>query len=253
MLVIGIGVFGITRSSCRDDERPRPQKRELSPVIATEFVDGVALAIVYDTSGSMKDEVKDATGTSRPKYVIANRALEKVVDQLEAWSKSGTEEFPHRLECALVRFSGKAATDMIALSPFAPAPFRAFAQSFHEPEGATPLGIAVQVAARAVLASQMLHKHVVVITDGKNTDGPDPADVLDDIGAAARAHGTGVGAHFVAFDVDASVFAGVKRSGAGVVSAADELQLVHQLHDILEKEVLLEVEDSPAAPGAAGR
>ena len=38
--------------------------------------EGVALAIVYDTSGSMKDPVRDAAGKSSPKYVIANRALD---------------------------------------------------------------------------------------------------------------------------------------------------------------------------------
>src|SRR5437016_4576605 len=40
--------------------------------------DGVALAIVYDTSGSMKEPVRDRTGKLSPKYVIANRALEAV-------------------------------------------------------------------------------------------------------------------------------------------------------------------------------
>ena len=37
--------------------------------------DGVALAIIYDTSGSMGEQVPDASGRNAPKYVIANRAL----------------------------------------------------------------------------------------------------------------------------------------------------------------------------------
>src|SRR5262249_31481248 len=33
--------------------------------------EGVALAVIYDTSGSMKEPVPDASGGTSPKYVIA--------------------------------------------------------------------------------------------------------------------------------------------------------------------------------------
>src|SRR5690349_7994478 len=39
------------------------------PLRAAEAEGGVALAIVYDTSGSMKDNVKDEQGKASPKYV----------------------------------------------------------------------------------------------------------------------------------------------------------------------------------------
>src|SRR5579863_6684713 len=48
--------------------------------------DGVAVAILYDTSGSMKEPVADATGGTAPKYVIANRALLAVTQQLQAFA-----------------------------------------------------------------------------------------------------------------------------------------------------------------------
>jgi len=51
--------------------------------------------------------------------------------------------------------------------------------------------------------------------------------------------------HFIAFDVDAKVFASVKKQGATVVSASDEKQLNSQLEFILQKKILLEDEEPP--------
>src|SRR5687768_1711813 len=51
----------------------------------------VSLAIVYDTSGSMRDPVRDSSGRRSPKYVIGNRALEAVIARVEAFhGKEGT-------------------------------------------------------------------------------------------------------------------------------------------------------------------
>jgi hypothetical protein len=245
VIVILLGTAGMLSNCGKEDAPSEPGPAPLAT--PREFVDGVALTIVYDTSGSMLETVKDSSGAESPKYVIANRALVSVVDQLEAWTKGGSPESPRRLECALVRFEGKSAAVAIPMGTFAPEAFRDFAKSFQRPHGATPLGSAVDQAARAALASPMLHKHVIVISDGKNTDGPSPSSVLEAIDGLSRAQGTAVGAHFIAFDVDASVFGAVKQSGAGVVSASDEVELQGQLHDILENEVLLEVEDPPPA------
>src|SRR5207237_4000545 len=52
------------------------------PVSAADD-DGVALGILYDTSGSMKELVPDSHRASSPKYIIANRALLAVVKQIQ--------------------------------------------------------------------------------------------------------------------------------------------------------------------------
>src|SRR4051812_3553505 len=49
------------------------------PVLAEE---GIALAIVYDTSGSMMDSVPTGGGNYAPKYVVANKALGRIIDQI---------------------------------------------------------------------------------------------------------------------------------------------------------------------------
>jgi hypothetical protein len=60
--------------------------------------------------------------------------------------------------------------------------------------------------------------------------------------------GTGISTHFVAFDVDAKVFAPVKKLDATVVAAADEKQLDTQLQFILQQKILLEEEETPKKP-----
>ena len=45
--------------------------------------EGVALALIYDTSGSMREAVLDKSGQSTAKYVIANRALMAVAKQIQ--------------------------------------------------------------------------------------------------------------------------------------------------------------------------
>ena len=63
----------------------------LAPVTLRGAEEGVALAIVYDTSGSMKEPVSDASGGSAPKYIIANRALLAVTRQASSFCHSWRE------------------------------------------------------------------------------------------------------------------------------------------------------------------
>ena len=58
--------------------------------------DGVAVAILYDTSGSMKQTVRDKTGGSSPKYVIANRALVAIARQIQTFTTNAASGSPAR-------------------------------------------------------------------------------------------------------------------------------------------------------------
>ena len=83
------------------------------------------------------------------------------------------------------------------------------------------------------------------ITDGINTVGPDPAAVMPRLTQLAAQKQNRLSVHFVAFDVNAKVFDGVKKLGATVVGASDEAQLESQLEFILRKKILLEDEEPP--------
>jgi len=208
--------------------------------------EGVAVAIIYDTSGSMKEPVMDAFGGTAPKYQIANRALKSVVGQLEAFATNNSGH--KQLEAGLFVFQGERGREAVKLGPLDAEALRQFADSFSRPQGNTPLGNTVAAAARALLSSPLAHKHMLVITDGLNTAGPAPDSVLPRLKAEAGRQNASLNFHFVAFDVDARQFAAVKRQGATVVGAMDEKQLNLQLQFILRQKILLEDEETPKKP-----
>jgi hypothetical protein len=205
--------------------------------------DGVALAIIYDTSGSMHDSVRDTTGRMSPKYVIANRALTAVAKQIQAYATSSTGGTPRRVDAGLFVFSGNTARQAVKFGPFDAAALEDFARNFSSPNGNTPLGNALNVASRTVLNSPLSRKHVLIITDGLNTEGPTPEAVMPSVKRQAEEKHATLSIHFVAFDMAAQQFAPIKKLGATVVGAADEKQLNTQLEYILQRKILLEEEE----------
>jgi hypothetical protein len=206
--------------------------------------DGIALAIIYDTSGSMKDAVPDQAGRSAPKYVIANRALVAVANQLEAFAtNTPAGGGPRKLSTALFVFEKSGAREAVKFGPLDAATLRSWAEHFNAPSGNTPLGNALTTASHAVLNSTLSHKHVLVITDGMNTAGPKPEEVLPRLKRQAEQKHTTLDVHFIAFDVNAKIFEPIKQLGATVVSAANGSQLDAQLGYILHRKILLEDEE----------
>jgi hypothetical protein len=208
--------------------------------------EGVALAIVYDTSGSMKEQVRDRNGKLSPKYLIANRALEAVTKRIQTFATNTAPSGPRTVHAGLFVFDGTGAKQAVKFGPFQASSFLSWAQKFSDPQGGTPLGYALTAASEPVLNSDLPRKHVLVITDGINTVGPDPASVMPRLIRSAEQKQSRLSFHFVAFDVNAKVFDGVKKLGATVVGASDEVQLNSQLEFILQKKILLEDEEAPA-------
>jgi hypothetical protein len=205
--------------------------------------EGIALAIVYDTSGSMKEKVPAGPGKTAPKYVIANQALNAIVDRISQYATNAHFGTPRKIEVGLYVFREAGADEAVKYGPFDPEAIRKWVKGFSKPNGATPLGNSIETASRAVLGSNLSRKHIVVITDGINTSGPKPEAVLPGIVKAAERKNAGISFHFVAFDVDAKVFDPLKQLGATVLGAANELQLNTQLEYIFERKILLEDEE----------
>ncbi len=204
--------------------------------------DGVAIAIVYDTSGSMNETVRDASGKQTPKFRIANRALTAIANRIQSFA-ADTNAGTRKIHAGLFTFAENGGRSVLPFGPFDCAALTNWARTFASPGGGTPLGNALTPACRAVLNSGLTHKHVLVITDGQNTVGPQPTVTLPNLFKEADRKQTSIGVHFVAFDVDAKVFDGVKKLGATVLGAADETQLNTQLEFILETKILLEAEE----------
>ena len=66
--------------------------------------EGVAIAIVYDTSGSMNEPVKDEAGKSSPKYLIANRALVAIANRIQTFATNGAAGSPRKIHAGLFVF-----------------------------------------------------------------------------------------------------------------------------------------------------
>jgi uncharacterized glyoxalase superfamily protein PhnB len=213
------------------------------PHVRAADEDGVAVAIIYDTSGSMKQTVRNSKGGTSPKYVVANRALASIARQFQAFATNSASGTPRKIYAGLFIFSGDSATEAVKFGPFNATPFEEFAKSFSSPAGDTPLGNSLNVAARAVLNSPLSRKHVLIITDGENTKGPLPSVVMPRLKKQAEEKQSTLSIHFVAFDVAAKVFDSVKKQGATVVAATDEATLNTQLQFILQKKILLEDEE----------
>lgn len=227
-LIVALTVFGLAFASV-----PR--------VAAAD--EGTAIAIVYDTSGSMSERVPAGPGKTLPKYIIANQALSNIIERISLFATNTAGGTPRKIETGLFIFRGDGANEVVKFGPFDAAALHTWVRNFKQPNGSTPLGNAVDAASRAVLASGLSRKHVVVITDGMNTAGPKPEAVVPRIKSAAAEKNATVSFHFVAFDVDAKVFAPVKALGATVLPAANQQQLQTQLEYIFEKKILLEDEE----------
>src|SRR5438045_2878801 len=121
--------------------------------------EGVAVAVIYDTSGSMKDPVKDLNGKPTPKYLIANRALEAIANQLEAFATNAPGGQPRKVEAGVFVFSRNDAIEAVNFGPLDAKSMHEFARSFSQPAGSTPLGNALNTASRAQLKSPLRRKH----------------------------------------------------------------------------------------------
>jgi hypothetical protein len=207
--------------------------------------EGVAVAILYDASGSMRDSVRDSNGKFAPKYVIAKRALGSIVKRLQAYVASASPGSPRALSAGLYVFSGTEARPVVPLAPFDSKKADTWINRLPPPGNGTPIGNALESAAQALLKSNLSRKHILVITDGENTFGPKPESVLPGLKDQASRQSTGLNVNFVAFDVDARVFEPLKKLGVKVAGAANESQLNLQLQTILEKEILLEDAEPP--------
>jgi hypothetical protein len=79
----------------------------------------------------MKDSVPDRAGKSAPKYVVANRALQVIANQVQAFAtNAGSATTPHKIQTALFVFNNGQARAAIPLGPFDAAALQAWARRF---------------------------------------------------------------------------------------------------------------------------
>jgi uncharacterized protein YegL len=244
LAVIVIGIIGYFAA---DDQPPQPThlspenlRAALSVPAANVQKDGIALALLVDTSGSMAESVPSggAGGGYQPKINIARNAATRVVSLMEKYA--GEKKASGDVQLGIWEFSGRSGSFARNLVPM-DAPSSSAAQSpirDMTAQGNTPIGSAMIEAKKALDATGLKRRYMLVITDGENTAGQRPEEVVGVMSGLPEAERANV--YFIAFDVEAQKFNFIKDNGGMVLSAANEKDLQTALDFILTGQILLE-------------
>jgi hypothetical protein len=182
----------------------------------------------------MAEKVPNLQGEPTPKYQLANNAVITIAQKMEAYCTNKNVT----IDAGLLYFTDAKIKTGIRFQTFHAKTFEDWARHFRSPVGGTPLGEGIKQANKMLATSHALKKHILIVTDGESNQGESPQGVLGSM--KKKQDSTSV--YFVAFDVSAKVFDPVKKLGATVVSAANELELTTQIDNLLGKKILLEAE-----------
>jgi hypothetical protein len=224
--------------------QPDAIKKLITPEAAAPAQDGVAAAILLDTSGSMQDPVQGSDKKPKAKIKVAQDALMNLLQQFSDFGKKHPEK---QILVGIYDFSVRkgrpSCRQVVKLGPPDLAAAQALIQGM-TPSGGTPIGDAMITAKRDLQATGMSHQHILVISDGENNLGYMPGDVARVIAQEPDQHRAGI--YFIAFDVGADLFDNVRDAGGMVLSANSEQQLTSTLDFILAGKIL--VEEPPPPP-----
>jgi Mg-chelatase subunit ChlD len=212
----------------RDPEPSAPYQSEVEEGL------GAAVAILIDTSGSMRD---DAPGDGRPKFIVAQEAIEAMLDATDAFV-ARRPDFP--IKIGLYTFS----SDVRRLRPierYDRAAIRSALASLPRPGGGTAIGEAMRASRPDLYRSGVFRKYVLVVTDGENTRGRSPDEVTREIWRKSEG---AIQVYFVAFDTSPEKFAFLKEAGGDVIGASTGPELRQALDGIYQGKILAEAPDA---------
>jgi Mg-chelatase subunit ChlD len=194
---------------------------------------GAAVAILVDTSGSMRET---APGDSRPKYVVAQEALESMLDATDAFV-ARRPDFP--IKIGVYSFSSNVRT-LRSIEKYDRAAIRDALGHLPRPGGGTAIGEALYEARPDLYRAGVFRKYLLVVTDGENTSGRNPENVSREI--FQKSEGA-VQVYFVAFDTSPEKFAFLKEVGGDVIGAGTGPELRTALDGIYQGKILAEAPD----------
>jgi Mg-chelatase subunit ChlD len=218
-----------SRTSSIDEESPAPYQSEVQEGF------GAAIAILLDTSKSMREE---APGDGRPKADVAREALEAMFDATESLIAKRPD---FAVKVGIYSFSSHART-VLPMQPFDRAAIRDALARVPRPGGGTAIGEAMLTARPDLYRAGVFRKYLLVVTDGENTTGRSPDQVASEIFQKSE---QGVAIYFVAFDTNADRFGFLKQVRGDVIGAGNGPELRKALDEIYQDRILAEA----SAPG----
>jgi Mg-chelatase subunit ChlD len=239
-----IAALLVLTAACQANRRTeqataRPAQEEAEPPSAPYQAEveeglGAAVAILVDTSGSMRD---DAPGDPRPKHEVAREALEAMLDATDAFIAK-RPDFP--IKIGVYSFSSNV-RKLRPIEPYNRAAVRAALAGLPRPGGGTAIGEAMREARPDLYRAGVFRKYLLVVTDGDNTSGRSPDQVAREIWRKSEG---AVQVYFVAFDTSPEKFAFLKDVGGDVFAAGTGADLRKALHDVYEGKILAEAIDA---------
>jgi hypothetical protein len=178
-----------------------------------------------------------APGDSRPKYVVAQQALEAMLDATDAFIAK-RPDFP--IKIGVYSFSSNVRT-LRSMQAYDRDSIRFALSKLPQPGGGTAIGEALREARPDLYRAGVFRKYMLVVTDGENTSGRSPDEIVRDI---SRKSEGAVQVYFVAFDTSPEKFAFLKEVGGDVIGAGTGAELRQALDGIYQGKILAE---APAA------
>jgi hypothetical protein len=206
--------------------------------------EGVAAAILVDTSGSMKDTVA-GPGRTKAKIEIARECLLDLASQTEAFAEAHADK---TILLGIYEFSSRNGENCRRVVPIGRPDSRAAQDAVRRmiPNGNTPIGDAIIRAKQDLDATGLSRLHILVITDGESNQGYSLQDVVSGISRLPEDGRPAM--YFIAFDVAASKFSAIRDAGGLVLSAGSEAELRDSMEYVLSGKILAE---QPLTPGQA--
>jgi hypothetical protein len=215
---------------------------------------GISIVLAIDTSGSMADS--PARGRDVPKYVQTREVLLQLLDYLAELRNSPSMQ-GMKFRLGVLRFSSdiqiiQALTDVdsegiASLQAILSDP------NIFRPNGSTAIGAAIEKSTEMLAQSGTILKSVLVLSDGENTAGPAPAEVLfainnnrnnfSYVSNPVLTRGTLVSV--IGFDVEAGLFKPLAAEGAKITAAANQEDLQAALLKMLTADITLLEAASP--------
>jgi hypothetical protein len=256
LIAVAIAVVMLTQVTRRFEIQPHTVPAHIAPASAApnplfnmlkarpdiQRSGGVAIAVLIDASGSMRDTVAGPSGQAR-KIDVARENVLELIRKAQVYAQEHPDQ---KLLLGVYAFSS-INQQQNCRTVIAPGqPDLAAAQNALErlqPDGGTPIGNALIFAKQHLDATRLSRSHLLVVTDGQNTQGYEPAAVVEAINRLDAEERPAV--YFVAFDIGADVFTPVRDAGGLVLAAADALELQQTLDYILSGKILAEQPLSP--------
>jgi hypothetical protein len=205
---------------------------------------GISVVIAIDTSSSMIGPPKSG---GEPKYRQASAALIAVVDLLDRLSREAPSD--QVLKVGVLSFD----ENVREVMPLTRMDERGLAdlrrtvgdpENFH-PDNSTAIGEAVSRGVRDLSQSGTILRTLIIVTDGQNMQGTDPAWVLSAVYGDRNSAGkpgapvvtSSILMTMIGFDIGLGYFASYEKYGARIASATDQAQLAAVLSATLEADI----------------